>query len=115
MSDQRDERNSSNGCLTGFLFTVGIGLALVLGGVGGAMLDDPQAQRQITIYPAMTPEAATLYVPPTVAPLAQPVDDCANADPTAPVPGWEKGVGGILPPCYAQWDRVQQNAFHRSH
>ena len=110
MNDQR----SNGGCLTAFLFTVAIVLALALGGVGGAMLDAPQMQRQTTIYPSIpAPAPEQLNYVPSAQVLTDVPTNCA--DPLAPSPGWEVGVGGQLPPCWASWSREQQNAFLRSH
>ncbi len=113
MSDQRSNERSNGGCLTAFLFAVAVVLALALGGVGGAMLDAPQMQRQTTIYPPLTVVPETLHIVPSAQVLTDVPTNCA--DPLAPSPGWENGVGGQLPPCWASWSREQQNAFLRSH
>lgn len=117
--------NSSNqstggGWLLPALILISIGLALLVGAAGGAMLDEPSAQTQPTIYPHLpAPAPETLnYVPSTQtfaepAPPAPAFDPCA--DPTSPVAGWEHGVGGQLPPCWSSWTREQQNDFLRSH
>ena len=111
--------NSSNqstgaSCLLPALIMISIGLALLLGAAGGAMLDEPRAQAQTTTYPKRSddiPAPAPLNYVPNVQTFA--VDPCDY--PTAPVPNYEVGVGGVLPPCWSVWTREQQNAFLRSH
>lgn len=115
MSDQ-NRSTQSNGCLLPVMFTVAVLLALALGGVGGAMLD-VDTNRQTTIYPDIpAPSAVELHVVPSVQTFAdQPVDPCASAESLADYAGWENGVGGQYPPCWASWTLQQQNAFLRSH
>lgn len=115
---QNQNSNSSNqssgSCLLPALIMISIGLALLLGAAGGAMLDDPRAQTQTTTYPKRSddiPAPATLNDVPSAQTFA--VDPCDY--PTAPVPNYEVGVGGLLPPCWSVWTREQQNAFLRSH
>lgn len=119
MSEHRDERSNGNGCVMNLLL-LAILAVLIFSVFGGAL--EAGTQRTITIFPPMTPAPGTLMIAPTsapvfveVQPVVQPVDDCASADPTAPVPNYEVGVGGVLPDCYAQWTREQQNQFLRSH
>lgn len=116
MSDQQNrstERSNGNGCLLPIMFLVAILLSIIVGGVAGSAIN---IDRQTTIYPVMTVAPQTLYVAPTPQTYAAPAtNDCDSVDPTAPVAGWEKGVGGQLPPCYAEWDRIKQNQFLRSH
>jgi hypothetical protein len=63
--------------------------------------------------PHMTIEPETLHVIPSAPVFVDPAGACV--DPTAPIAGWERGVGGELPACWASWTREQQNAFLRSH
>lgn len=116
MSDQRDDQRSNNACLLTIMFLVAILLSMVVGGIAGTAISDGQQQRQVTIYPDIPVDPETLHVVPSVQTFVDPVlDNCDNVDPTAPIAGWEKGVGGQLPPCWSEWDRIQQNAFRRSH
>ena len=117
MSEQKeDQRRNSNGCILGGLIAVAILMALVLGAAGGVMLEGQQ-RANVTIYPDIpAPVPETLNIVPSAQTFADtpPVfDPCA--DPSAPVDGWEVGVGGQLPPCWSSWSREQQNQFLRSH
>jgi len=111
-SKQQDQR-SNGGCLVPIMFTVAIMLAIALGGVGGLMLEGEQLRQAITTFPDIpAPSPKTLNYVPSAQTFA---DRGTCADPTAPVAGWEKGVGGVLPPCWVTWTREQQNQFLRSH
>lgn len=111
MSAQPNAQQSGGGCLLTALIMISICLALLVGAAGGVMLDGQQLQRQAPNFPDIPAPATLNYVP-----SAQTFPDTGTcADPTAPVAGWEKGVGGELPPCWASWTREQQNAFLRSH
>lgn len=103
MSEQTNEQrsNGGGGWLLPALIMISLCLALLVGVAGGAMLND---------LPAPAPE--TLNYVPSVQTFA---DTGSCADPTAPVPNYEVGVGGVLPPCWSVWTREQQNAFLRSH
>ncbi|MEO8270347.1 MAG: hypothetical protein ABI557_11555, partial [Aureliella sp.] len=88
-------------------------MVIAFGVFGGALAVEGIAQRQVTIYPSIpAPAPETLNFVPSVQTFP---DTGTCADPTAPVAGWEKGIGGQLPPCWATWSREQQNAFLRSH
>jgi len=111
-SKQQDQR-SNDGRLGPIMFVVAIVLAIALGGVGGIIVEGEQLRQAITTLPDIpAPEPETLNFVPSAQTFAD-RGTCAN--PTAPVAGWEKGVGGKLPPCWASWTREQQNAFLRSH
>ena len=110
-SKQQDQR-SSGGCLVPIMFAVAIVLALVLGGVGGLVLEGEQLRAITTLPDIPAPAPETLNYVPSVQTFA---DRGTCGDPTAPVAGWEKGVGGVLPACWVTWTREQQNAFLRSH
>lgn len=118
MSEHRLEQRNT-GC---FLNAVIIVLLIVIafGTFGGAAALEAGTQRQAIIYPdipAPVPEQLNIvpslqtFEEPTPRPLA--FDPCADL--LASSRGWENGVGGQLPPCWALWTREQQNAFLRSH
>jgi len=110
--DSKQDQRNGGGCLVPIMFVVAIVFALLLGGVGGLMLEGEQLQRIVSYPDIPAPAPETLNFVPSAQTFAE-RGTCA--DPTAPVAGWEKGVGGQLPPCWASWSREEQNAFLRSH
>jgi len=124
-SEQNEQRSRSNGngSLLGCLIVVALILALVVGGLGGAMLDGPQLQRAVTIYPDIPIDTSTLNVQPAgavfkEAPTPVVVYQAAQSTPVV-VPfvvqgcvlpdGWRVGVSA-LPDCWASMSRQDQNA-----
>ena len=120
-SNSSNQSTGGGSCLLAALIMISICLALLLGAAGGAMLGEPRAQIQTTIYPKRSddipaPAPEQLHIVPSVQTVADSVNDpCANADPLADYAGWENGVGGQYPPCWASWTLARQNAFLRSH
>ena len=112
-------QQSNTGCVLNVI-VIGLLIVIAFGVFGGALAMEGVAERKITIHPNIpAPAPAQLNYVPSAQTFAEPAlsapvfDPCA--DPTSPVAGWEKGVGGQLPPCWASWTREQQNAFLRSH
>ena len=113
MSEQKNSNGGGNGCVLGALIVVVVLFALVLGAIGGVAAEREGFARTTTIYPAIpAPQPEVLNYQPSVQTFAD-NGECGN--PTAPVAGWEKGIGGALPPCWDRWTREQQNQFLRSH
>ncbi len=107
------------GCVMNTLL-LAILAVLVFSVFGGALMAEAGERSQAPNFPSIpAPAPAQLNYVPSAQTFAEPAppapafDPCA--DPTSPVAGWEKGVGGQLPACWAQWTREQQNAFLRSH
>ena len=104
------------GCVMNALL-LAILAVLVFSVFGGALMAEAGTRSQAPNYPSIpAPAPAQLNYVPSVQTFVEPApvfDPCA--DPSAPVAGWEKGIGGQMPPCWASWTREQQNAFLRSH
>lgn len=99
-----EHNNSGNGgsCLMNAILLAILGV-LIFAVFGGALMAEAGTQSRVTIYPNIpAPAPAQLNYVPSVQTFAEPApvfDPCA--DPTAPVAGWEKGIGGQMPPCWA--------------
>ena len=112
---KQNNAQSNTGCLLNAVIIMLL-IVIAFGVFGGAAVLDAST-RQAPNFPNIpAPAPAQLNYVPSVQTFAEPApvfDPCA--DPAAPVPGWEKGIGGELPPCWGSWTREQQNAFLRSH
>ena len=101
-SNSSNQSTGGGSYLLAALIIISICLALLLGAAGGAMLGEPRAQIQTTIYPDIpAPAPEQLHIVPSVQTVADSVNDpCANADPLADYAGWENGVGGQYQPSW---------------